>query len=392
MPLPADAPPPTPRRPAPRRGAPWRAAATLLAAWAATATAAPVWQAGLQLSSDRHCDALPLADLGRRQDVLARVDPRQGRNLCYVEDEVRLTVRHEGWDWGLLARQSASLVAHAQALDLARRAEQGQAPDADQHWRTNARFRQMTGGGLALGRRLQEGPWQVRLAAQGLSLHRWRERELSGTAGYDADTGRYSLDMGASRTDNGLRFPFQGPVAPLGHAVLLQAGLDWTQEAWRASVALQDLGWLRWRGLPEQRMRLDSDTTRVDENGFVQYGPLVSGRYAQSDRTVFRRGRWRVALAGALPGGGWAGIEAQELPGWGWLTALDWRQPLAAGLDGRLSWQHHQRRLVVGLGRSGGEAGTATGTASGWQLQYGADRLGGPVRSRLWGLSWLQAW
>ncbi|MFO1277178.1 MAG: hypothetical protein U1F21_14470 [Sphaerotilus natans] len=109
---------------------PPRLAALLLAAAAAVHAqpAAPGWR--LSLASDRHVDALALGRLG--DDEAARaLDPRAGRNLGYLFDELRLERRgDDGARVALLARQRAIAIASEGALELARQSRPAARPDA----------------------------------------------------------------------------------------------------------------------------------------------------------------------------------------------------------------------------------------------------------------------
>ena len=132
---------------------PPRLAALLLAAAAAAHAqpAAPGWR--LSLASDRHVDALALGRLG--DDEAARaLDPRAGRNLGYLFDELRLERRgSDGTRVVLLARQRAIAIASAGALELARQVETGGTPGHDRDWRVDLDHLGFAGAGLELGTR-----------------------------------------------------------------------------------------------------------------------------------------------------------------------------------------------------------------------------------------------
>jgi hypothetical protein len=334
----------------------------------------------LQLRSDRHSDALPLSAYGG--DAWAALQPRHGRNLVYLDDELRVEGRRGDWSVALLARSLATLVASEDALLLARDIAAGRRPATDTQWQTDLHLRAFSGAGLALGHQSSPAPgWTLQLSAQALQLARWRERQLSGPVSFSAADQRYRFDLQSQQLNDRLHFPFQDDQAGSGQGLLLGGELRWQgRQAW-ASAALRDGGWLHWRGVPQQLMRLNTATQTVDADGFVVYAPLIDGRYSQQGRT--ERWPWHGTLdAGLLRADGQRlGLQIDHLPGYGLLPALHW----ARDGDGQrpawgARWQLHERRLTLST------------QWRGWQLQAGADRLGAGARSRTLGLSYLHAW
>ena len=352
------------------QASPWVAAALLLAAPLVPAADAagpgPVWRVSLR--SDRHSDALPLAALGA--DDWRHLAPRPGRNLAYLDDELRLERSAGDWTVGLLARSQATLVASRESLQLAALVDSGQRPPADARWDADLRLRAFSGAGLALARRFRPAEhWSAGLSAQVLALGRWRERQIAGPVAFDAASRSYSFQLQSSETHDQLAFPFQQAFARRGSALLLGAELGWAAGAWSVQAALRDGGWLRWRGVPQQAARLDTDVLSQDADGFVRYQPLVQGRNSQAGLT--RRMPWRghLAIDHALADGHRLGLSMDSVPGFGVLPALAWQRRLR-GLDLGLAWRLHERRLTVSL------------AGHGLSLRAGADRLDGRARSR----------
>lgn len=338
-------------------------------------------QLQLLLRTDRHSDPLPLSAYGH-DTAWARLQPRPGRNLAYVDDEARLQAQWGGWQLALLARALASVVSDQHSLDLARDLDTGQRPGSDARWRARLQLRALAGRGLALGRQWQPAAgWTLHTEAQWLQLQRWRERTLDGDVAFTTADQTYHFDAQSTQRNDGLRFPFQQPFVAHGQAVLLGADAQWQGRSAWARAALQDGGWLRWTGLPQQQLSLASDASEVDADGFVVYKPLAEGRYSQQGLAA--RWPWRATLAG-----GWrdadgqrAGLQLQHLPGYGWLPALQWHQaPQAQGPTLQAGWQLHERRLTLGA------------QWGGWQVQAGADRWGAGARSRTVALSWQTGW
>jgi hypothetical protein len=353
----------------------------LLAPLGALAQAEDAWQ--IMLRSDRHSDGMPLAELAGG-DPLLHLKPRAGRNLAYVDDEVRISRRQGGWQWSLLARQSASLATNRDTLALALQASGRTPATSDQAWQTRVRYQQFSGVGLEAGRSLAlaaDDAWQGAAAVQLLQLRHWRERVIDGPVGYEAATGTYRFDLKSHEADDRQTAPFQEPFAARGAGLLLHGALAWQAAPWRASLEVRDLGWLRWRGLPQQALVLSTDTRSVDADGFVIYQPLVQGRDSQAGYTQRLAGVWTARMAGAIDATRRIEASLETRRGFGLLPAIAWQQRVAAAdADLTAQWRVHERRLTLGLAWRG------------LNLRLGADRLGGQAHSRDVGVSYRSAW
>lgn len=351
------------------------AAAMALQAAPGAAAEPPAWQ--LSLRYDHHSDGLPLDQMGSR-DWAKGLRPRQGLNLSYVEDELRLERQQGPWSLALLARSSASLVASPDAMELASLISRGEHPAGDRQWDNEVLLRGFNGVGLEVGHTHRlAGGWSARWTAQGLLLTRWRERQLDGPASYAAGSGSYQFDLQSQELDDKRRFPFQQDFAAQGAGLLLGAELDWQGEQAFAALALQDGGWLHWRNVPQQQLRLDSSTQAVDADGFLIYRPLIQGQNSQQGRT--RRQPWRAQLKAGWKLEPQAEVSAsvEHRPDFGLLPALQWRQREGEREWG-LEWRFHERRATLSLGWQH------------WRLRVGSDSLDSQARSRELGLTYLR--
>lgn len=360
----------------------WGAAVLALGAVlfaASPVTASPAAEAGWQLTlrSQQHSDATALG-LGRdpRAEDLA---PRSGRNLAYIDDEVRLARRTAGgWMVGLLARSRATLVASADTLALFQQVDGGADLAADRRWAVDARFRGFGGGGLVFGRTHGlGGGWSAQWELQALVLQRWRERRITGTAGATAASGEYDFALHSVQRDDGLAFPFQSGFPSRGSALLGGLTLAWQGGPWQFEAAVMDAGWQRWRGLPRQDAVLDSRTAAVDAQGYLVYRPLIQGQNGPATAMQAAPAWGRFVTRWQPPGAGATGVEAGAdlLPGFGPLPWLGVTAPVGAS-QLALQWRTHERRL------------TLQWTWQGFTLTVGADRLGRAARSRDIGLAW----
>jgi hypothetical protein len=290
---------------------------------------------------------------------------------------------------GLVARSQATLVASQPALALAAQLAQGRQPAAAQQWVVDLRLRGFAGAGLALAldsppdagwatalAARTGGRWQASASAEALALGRWRLRRIDGSASQPgAGNGGYAFALRSDEHDDRLSTPFQQAFARRGAGLLLGAALQWQSPGWNARAALQDGGWLHWRGLPRQQLALDTATLGFDADGYLQYRPLVTGQNSQQGLTRLQPWTATLALAHDLDERRQVGLALRQLPGAPLLPALHWRQRSGA-LQWGLGWQLHERRASVALAWRG------------LTLQAGADRLGGGARSRAFALGW----
>lgn len=344
------------------------AASMALCAFATQATpggATPAWE--FTLRTDRHSDPLALGQWG---DARVRdVEPRAGRNLAYVDDEVRLSRRRDAWTWSLLARNRAMLVAGHDALAFAAQADRPVDAAVAGRWAVDARFRSFTGAGAQVARRFDLGGWQAELGTQALLLRHWRERRLAGVASFDATSGGYAADLRSVRLDDRLSFPFQSRFAASGAALMFNAELRREDRQWRLALSARDLGWLHWRGVPLQDARLATSITEIDADGFIIYRPLVEGRYSQqgatrrAPATLAAQAEWRAAAEG------WLQVGLDVVSGFGALPRLGWQQRVGE-LEAGATWRWHEQRL------------TLRAHWQGWALSWGRDRPGSGAHSQ----------
>lgn len=336
------------------------------------------WQ--LTLQSVQHCDALPLSRLNDK-DALAHARPRSGRNLTYVDDQARASVHREGWDWSFVVRNSGTLVASQDALELGAMLARGESPNTSRTWNTRVRFRQFVGTGLEVGRTTQLSPdWLVTWHIQGLSLKHWRQRRLDGPASYDAATQIYQGQLHSYQADDRLHFPFEEPSASLGWGVLWGGQLQWQSESWIASVAVRDLGWLNWNQLPQQDLQLDSNTLTTDSEGYLIYQPLVQGKDKQNRFSQWQTGWWQVRAGYAMTNQQQLLIGGDRAPDYGWLPVVAWRAGEKNSGAWQAEWRIHERRFSLGW------------EWAGWTVQAGADRLDSRAQSRNWTVGYARRW
>src|SRR5688500_13804316 len=207
---------------------------------AVLADPAPEAPWALSLRSAHHSDALPLHAFGDDDSARRALSPRRGRNLAYVDDELKLGRQVGAWQWALVARSHATLVSSEDALDLAPRLDRDAAQSADRRWQTDLRYQAFQGGGIELGQALAPAAgWQLAWNAQVLRLRHWRERRLDGPVHFDAASAAYSFDLRSTQVDDRLDFPFRTGFRDTGTGLLFGGRIGWRGDALALSLGVR---------------------------------------------------------------------------------------------------------------------------------------------------------
>lgn len=317
---------------------------------------------------EQHSDALALRDFG--DGATAKLAPRDGRNLAYLDTELRAGRSGCGGTWSLLARQSATLVASRGALDLALDAARPGRPARNEQWDVHGSYLGFAGAGVEWQGAWSPRPgWTLGLGAQGLALRHLRERQIDGQAGFDAANQAYRFDLNSFEAGDRLDFPFQAGYASRGWGLLISGELAWRDGPFGARAAWRDAGWLHWSGLPQQQAQLASATQAFDADGFVIYRPLIQGANSQPGRTRRPPLRTSMALDWRPDASSRLELRLDGLQGYGVLPAISASRDFG-DLQLGITWRSHERRATLALDWKGLHA------------VLGADRLGSDARSQ----------
>ncbi len=125
-------------------------------------------------------------------------------------------------------------------------------------------------------------------ALTALSVQSVQHWDVSGRAGYTNADG-YSLNAQVLRQNSRKQFSGYGMNHPDGYGYTADLGVMWTPtEHSFINVSAVDLfSQVNVRGVAAQRAKVSSSTKSTDAQGYVEYKPLVSGRYS-SERVGLR--------------------------------------------------------------------------------------------------------
>ena len=298
------------------------------------APAADGWTVYSDVSLWQASDAVPISQIDA---TWSDYSPRAGRNTALMRNRVAAGVGKERWRLGLELRQDAFLTTDRASLDAYSLYQQKRKPAPPASFALQARYFSWQAQGLRLGYTL-DGPRiggrtaSIALSGAVYGRQRLRERSVQGTLAYpQADT--FGFAATHSDANSRMTYPFMGDAPGASGAGLSLAATLPLAPAWTLRVQADDLASrLRWKNLPVNTESLASDVTSYDENGYVNYAPLLSGRKQQVNRS-FRIPRYTAAVLDYRNGDWGAGVQVARYAGEtmptlslsrrvGWLTLL----------------------------------------------------------------------
>jgi hypothetical protein len=283
----------------------------------------------------------------------------------------------QGHQLGWTRRQMGRLVASEDTVRRMGQIDRGEHAPESWNWRPDLLLKGFSGEGLDWTYRSFSGAgWSWEGGLQWLRLSRLYGRELTGTVSYDAADQSYGFQAQSLQVGSNLKLPFQKPVETLGQALLVHGHIHWRSESFGLSAGLRDWGQLRWAGLPQQVLRLNSSTSERDENGFIVYKPSIQGQNSQpvirwrAPYTLDVAAHWRLGSAGQFS------LQGERVPDFGWLPSLRWSRSLGS-LDGALQWRMHQRDLLM------------QAQWHGWSVALSSQNFRRKAHSQVWTLAYL---
>lgn len=246
-----------------------------------------VWQAS---------DAVPISQI---EDDWTDYAPRAGRNTALMRNRAELGVGKNGWRLGVEWRQDAHLVTDRGTLDAYHMYQHKRTPPPGSSVALQARYFSWRAQGVRVGRTLA-GPQiagrasSIELSAAVYGQQRLRERSVQGTLHFPQ---AHTIGFAATHIDANSRmtYPFMGQAPSARGAGLSLAATVPLAAAWTLRVQADDLASrLYWKNLPLNTESLNSETASYDEQGYVNYQPLLSGRKRQVERR-FRIPRYTAA-------------------------------------------------------------------------------------------------
>ena len=255
----------------------------------AQTTAAPAadgWTVYSDISVWQASDAVPISQIDGEWTSYA---PRAGGNAALMRNRAAAGVEKNSWRIGLELRQDAYLVTDRASLYAFHMYNQRRKPAPPASFALQAHYFSWRAQGLRIGHRF-DGPRiggrasTIELSGAVYGKQRLRERSVEGTLSYpQAET--YAFSAVHMDADDGMTYPFMDKTPSASGAGLSLAATVPLSDAWTLRFQADDLASrLRWKNLPVNTESLNSNVTSYDEDGYVNYRPMLRGRKQQLDR------------------------------------------------------------------------------------------------------------
>ena len=274
------------------------------------------WQVYAKVNLLAASDAIPVRNF--ESDWSSGYSPKQGRNLFILRNRAELGMEKDGWQIGMEYRQQGSVDASHDTVEFYHLYKQRERPAQVRDFNVNGQFNSWSAAGLRVahtfslpGMRLNANADAPLLMLSGTyyAEPRMRDMALQGQVNYQSND-VYSVKAQSQESNTRYQYPFMPDVAQTGSGASVSLALQWPfSEQLSAYVALNDL-WSRmhWSNLPAVRKQLNSDVTSYDQDGYVNYRPLLTGQNSQMSKQrsigtsaaaslTYRFGVWSVHSA-----------------------------------------------------------------------------------------------
>ncbi|MDM0053563.1 hypothetical protein [Variovorax sp. J22R115] len=246
------------------------------------------WAPYVEIDLWRASDAIPISEF--ENDWSNGFSPRRGRNVALMRNLAAAGVESNDWRIAYELRQQAAVDSDRETLEVVRMYKQRQPPADSATFHVHAAYTNWSAQGLRVGHffdfsGIAGSPLRLYVSGAGYTAQpRYRQEEVSGTVSY-LSSGSYAFN--ATQTDFNSRgeFPFMKPINATATGVSVSMAADvLLSDALFLKVKIDDL-WsrMRWSNLPVTRRTINSDVSGTDNEGFVNYRPLLSGRNQQVD-------------------------------------------------------------------------------------------------------------
>jgi len=212
--------------------------------------------------------------------------PTSGRNSGLQQGHFELTASRSGWELAAIVRSDILVSASRGAVDAVHAYRQKLTLPEGSDVPVDTRQINLTMGGLRVARTWAFEPaprqtLQFTGALTALSVQDVQLWNVGGRVGYTNADG-YKLNSTFQRQDSRKQFYGYGSDHPTGYGYTADLGVMWTPtETSFINVSAVDLfSRVNVDGVATQRAKASSSTKTTDAEGYVEYQPLISGRYS----------------------------------------------------------------------------------------------------------------
>ena len=301
----------------------------------------------INIKSDVQSDPLPVKYLGH-SSWMKFLEARTGTNLVRVDKsvEIQLTSQDKLFSLGLISRSLGRLLISETTVRSLRVVANQETQSKD--WLVDAHMNMQgfSGTGVQWQKKYNISPhlqWSV--GGQGLLLTSLSSRDLSGQVGYQQLDQSYRFEIIGQEKNSALRLPYQEIPHKFGQGLLFNSHLVWQSNDVGVELGVKDFGILRWQGMPQRVLKLNTNVTERDSNGYLIYRPLLTGQNYQS--SLLMKSPWVAELTPrwSPSKGYYFSTPLQYIPNFGWLKAYRWTDNQGS-IPWAIEWREHDRNLV----------------------------------------------
>lgn len=297
-------------------------------------------------------DGIPIRQFER--DWSVGFAPKAGRNVMFQRNRAEAGVENGPWRLAVEYRQEAVLRTTGATMELVHRYKQRLKPSEPASFDAAATLDGWSARGLRAGRWFElpgmgaRAP-RLNLAAALYGAARLRENTLAGQVAANGDA--YSFNVTQTDVNSRFHYPFMRETAG-GSGGSVSAALDWPLGAdSNVTLQLDDL-WsrMKWSNVPQTEQIADSAVAHYDEQGYINYRPLLHGQNSQISKTGALRRSGAAAWSSRF--GAWG--AAAQFERYAGVTIPTFTATRAFGW-GKLSASVETRFKTLGLGLECGD-------------------------------------
>lgn len=343
---------------------------------------APAWSLQGSAADFEALDATPVRDLSGDWN---RYTPRDGHNAALQSARIELAASREHWEIAATLRADIMITGSRSSWDAVHVYKQRQTPVDGSEFGVQARESGVIWAGVRgahtwVLRPGSEQGLQLTGALTLLSVRRVMQVDANGAVQFST-AGGYGFQVEAQRQDSYRQFGGYGQQGAIGSGYSADLGLLWQlSETSFVNLSAMDLmSRIRVNSVSTQQATLSSSTNSVDGNGYLNYQPLVVGRYSSAAVNTTLSRKWSISAGtriawsdgDVLAGGRWERVGGVDLPAL-WAVA-----PIAPGLLLQIDGEFRFRSIGLGLtGRYGTlmlrtrSLPVGQSQALGWQVSF----------------------
>ncbi|HAT29687.1 MAG TPA: hypothetical protein DCW29_02175 [Janthinobacterium sp.] len=270
----------------------------------AAPNAAGGWAAFVEVRLWEAYDGIPIKQF--EKDWSQGFAPKAGRNVMLQRNRVEAGVEKGPWRLAVEYRQEATLNTTEPTMQLVRLDKQRIALKEAATFDVYARAQGWTARGLRASRWFELAGPEARAPRLNLALALYggtglRDDTVAGQVSGGPDEA-YRFNAAQTDVNSRYHYPFMPDKSVSGSGASASVALDWPLGANSGfKLKLDDLySRMRWSNIPQTVQQLDSAVAHYDEQGYINYHPLLNGRNSQ------------ISVSGALPRSGAATLTTQQ--------------------------------------------------------------------------------